>query len=87
MARKTHGKRERIEPDYHILAARGELQAPRGRYRVIGATFEGPTSDFLVGDFSDRGKALAEVEAKGKVMTPYYVYNDSGRLIFAKGRF
>jgi hypothetical protein len=86
MARKTHGKRERIEPDYHILADRGELKAPKGRYRVIGATFEGPTADFLVGDFSDRGKALAEAEAKGEVMTPYYVYNDSGRLIFAKGR-
>jgi hypothetical protein len=86
MARKTHGKYERIESDYHILAARGKLKAPRGRYRVIGATFEGPVSDFLVGDFSERGKALAEAEAKGKVMTPYYVYNDSGRLIFTKGR-
>jgi hypothetical protein len=86
MAHKNHGNRERSEPNYHILAARGKLKAPRGRYRVIGATFEGPTSDFLVGDFPDRGEAVAEAKTKGKVMTPYYVYNDSGRLIFAKGR-
>lgn len=76
-----------VRPRNDSMAARGELRAPRaGWFRVVGVdTFEAPDADFHIGDFADRGEAIAEATARAGVMRPVYVYDESGDLIFSAG--
>lgn len=76
-----------VLPPADSLAGRGQLIAPRGKFRLIGVdTFEGPFADFLVGDFDNRDDAIAEATARGKAMTPMYLYDDAGKLVFSAGK-
>ena len=69
------------------LASKGELIAPAGMYRVVGVdTFNGPTVDYLIGDFPDKKQAVATAKRRGGDMNPVYVYDDEGRLVASFGR-
>lgn len=59
-----------------------EKTAPIGKFRVIGVdTFEGPTADYLIGDYKDRETAINTARIRGGTMNPTYVYDDQGREI------
>jgi hypothetical protein len=53
------------------------LAAPPRKFRLIGVdTFEGPTSDYLIGDFGTLEEAKAVAAERGGPMNPVYVYGD-----------
>ena len=55
------------------------LVAPTGKYRVVGVdTFEGPTADYLIGDYNSLSEAKEACQEHGGQMNPCYVYSDSG---------
>lgn len=61
---------------------KNELKAPKGKFRVIGVdTFEGPTEDYLIGDYDDEDKAREICQEHGGTMNPCYCYDDTGKLI------
>ena len=76
-----------VGPHPDSMAGRGELKAPHaGWFRVVGVdTFEASDADFHIGDFADRGEAIAEATARAGVMCPVYVYDERGELIFNAG--
>lgn len=75
-----------IDPkDSYVLC--GRRSAPAGKFRLLGVdTFSGPASDFLVGDFNDKREAIAEATKRAKPLTPMYVYNSYGELLFSAGK-
>jgi hypothetical protein len=63
-----------------------ELQAPRGKFRVIGVDLKTTaTANYHVGDFETL--SMAEKVAKGKAClgNPVYVYDDKSDLIVRYG--
>jgi hypothetical protein len=76
-----------VLPPADSLAGRGQLIAPSGRFRLVGVdTFRGPFCDFLAGDFDNREDAIAEATARAGRLQPFYVYDDTGKLVFSVGR-
>jgi len=74
-------------PPKDSLAGSGQLIAPKGMFRLVGVdVFSGPFEDFLIGDYENRADAVRECSAKGKKMSPAYVYDDRGRMIFSAGK-
>jgi len=64
------------------------LRAPTGKFRVVGVdTFEGPTADYLIGDFPSLEEAQASATKHGGDMNPVYVYDSSGKMLFQAGTF
>jgi hypothetical protein len=61
-----------------------ELKAPMpGYFRVVGVdTFEGPTADYLIGDYGTLKKAQVMARQSRGKMTPVYVYDSDGNLVF-----
>jgi len=77
-------------PRFHAsstsMAARGELKAPKGKFRVIAVdTFESPCADCHLGDFTKKADAIRQANAHGGPMNPVYVYTDKGELIHEAG--
>jgi hypothetical protein len=71
--------------DSYVLC--GRRSAPAGKFRLLGVdTFSGPASDFLVGDFNDKREAVAEATKRAQPLTPMYVYNSYGELLFSAGK-
>jgi hypothetical protein len=71
--------------DSYVLC--GRRSAPAGKFRLLGVdTFSGPASDFLVGDFNDKREAIAEATKRAQPLTPMYVYNSYGELLFSAGK-
>jgi hypothetical protein len=65
-----------------------ELTAPKGKFRVVGVdTFEGPTADYLIGDFDSLKEAMAETDKHGGVMNPVYCYDDQGTMLHSAGSY
>jgi hypothetical protein len=63
-------------------------KAPKGKFRVIGVdTFEGPTADYLIGDYDTLGKAVAACNTHGGTMNPCYVFDDRGINLHKAGTF
>lgn len=63
-----------------------KLQAPKGKYRVIGVdTFDG--GDWVQGDFDTREEAMNCASIKGGQMTVMYVYDDKGMQLSKAGTF
>lgn len=57
-----------------------ELNAPTGKFRVIGVdTFEGLFADYFIGDYDTREEAVNVAKAKGGEMNKTYVYDDKGK--------
>lgn len=76
-----------VMPPPDSLAGSGKLIAPKGRFRVVLVdTFEGPFADVLLGDFSNQQDAKKVALAHAGNMTPCYVYDDCGKLIFSAGK-
>lgn len=72
--------------DPQSLAAAGRLKAPHGKFRVVGVdTFEGPTADYLVGDFGTSAEAIQVAHKNGGEMNICYVYDDTGEIVFTQG--
>ena len=72
---------------HDLMKPRNELKAPPGLYRVIGVdTFEGPTADYLIGDFASLQKAEKAAQDEGGEMNPCYVYDDKGKMAFEAGQ-
>jgi hypothetical protein len=64
-----------------------DRKAPAGKFRLLGVdTFEGPGADFLVGDFNDKDEAITEAVKRTRDMVPYYVYDDTGKLLFPRAK-
>lgn len=64
------------------IGAKNELRAPKGKYRVIGVdTFDGPTEDYLIGDYDSEDKAREACKDHGGVMNPTYCYDDTGKMV------
>jgi len=54
--------------------------APAGKFRLLGVdTFDGPASDFLVGDFKDKAEAIAEAAKRAGPMLRMHVFDDQGQ--------
>ncbi len=63
-----------------------ELQAPAGKFRVVGVdTFDG--TDWVQGDFDTESEALAVAKEKGGTMTKMHVYDDQGKHLGEAGTF
>lgn len=61
------------------MESENKLQAPKGKYRVIGVdTFEALNADYIIGDYKDRIKAIRIAKNEGGTMNPTYVYDDEG---------
>lgn len=59
-----------------------DQKAPKGKFRVIGVdTFEGPTADYLIGDFDTRSVARRVAITKAGTMNKTYVYDEEGNEI------
>lgn len=68
------------------LARSGQLNAPRGCFRVVAVdTFEGPDADYLVGDFPYLEMAKDAADRRGQKMNPVYVYDEDGNLVHQVG--
>jgi hypothetical protein len=70
----------------YLKASREELQAPKGKFRVIGVDVnEGATGNYQLGDFETL--ELAEILAKEKASVghPIYIYSDKGQLVVRYG--
>lgn len=69
--------------EVQVLVSNFQLKAPPGKFRVVGVdTFEGPTTDYLIGDFTSADEAIQSAKQHTGVMNPVYVYNDAGMLLF-----
>ncbi len=69
--------------EFHRQPPTVEHRAPTGHFRVIACdTFEGPSADYLVGDFAELDAAFAAAKGALEPMTGVYVYDDSGQLKF-----
>ena len=69
------------------LGPKNKLKAPKGKFRVIGVdTFEGPTADYLIGDFPSLAEAQSAAKEHAGDMNPVYVYNDAGVMVFNAGK-
>lgn len=79
----------RLDKQDRKNGTRERLKAPKGKFRVIGVdTFEGPTADYLIGDYASLGDAIAVAKQKGGVMNPVYVYDESGKeVLFKAGKY
>lgn len=65
-----------------------ELKAPTGKFRVVGVdTFEGPTADYLIGDYATLDEACSIAAKHGGDMNPVYVYDDKGRYMKEFGSY
>lgn len=68
------------------LAARGQLIAPRGKFRVVLVDrFEGPFADITLGDFRSLKRAMWMAKKHSGAMLCTYVYNDRGELMASFG--
>ena len=78
-------KKTDLKPDYGTLVANsyalsGRRAAPAGKFRLLGVdTFDGPASDFLVGDFNDKAEAIAEAAKRAGPMLRMHVFDDQGQ--------
>lgn len=76
-----------VRPRPDSLLARGKLKASRDRFRLVGVdTFDSWSSDFCIGDFDRLDDAIEEAKArvaKYGSLNRYYVYSDSGELLFS----
>jgi hypothetical protein len=64
------------------------LSADPGKFRVVGVdTFEGPTADYLIGDYPTLKAATEEAKKHGGQMNPVYVYDDKGKMQFRCGSY
>lgn len=65
-----------------------QLKAPTGKFRVVGVdTFEGPTADYLIGDFPSLEEAKQKATESGGEMNPVYVYDSTGKMLFTAGSY
>lgn len=63
-----------------------ELQAPKGKFRVVGVdTFDG--TDWVEGDFKTKQEAFDVANQKGGEMLKTHVYDDKGNHLHEAGRF
>jgi len=63
-----------------------QLQAPIGKYRVIGVdTFDG--GDWIEGDFDTAAEAYERAREKGGTMLKTHVYDDTGQHLYEAGTF
>lgn len=62
------------------------LQAPKGKYRVVGVdTFD--KTDWVYGDFNTAEDAIDFANEKGGTMLKTHVYDDTGKHIHDAGTF
>jgi hypothetical protein len=55
---------------------------------VLGVdTFEGPTEDYLIGDYPTLEQARSVAQEHGGTMNPVYVYDSTGKMLFKAGTF
>ena len=70
----------------YLKASREELQAPKGKFRVIGVDVnEGATGNYHLGDFETLELADELATGKATIGNPIYIYNDRGQLIVRYG--
>ncbi len=80
-------KLDSLEEPHQSLAARGQLIAPSGMYRVVGVdTFEAFDADYLVSDVPDFETAKQMADRRAGSMNPVYVYDDNGKLVHEGGK-
>ena len=70
------------------LVSEGKLRAPKGKFRVIGVdTFEGPTADYLIGDYKTLDEAKKVCDEHGGTMNITYVYDEAGKRLHNAGTY
>lgn len=70
------------------LASEGKLIAKKGKFLVIGVdTFEGPTADYKIGEYSTKEKAIEVAKERGGTMNITHVYDDKGTHLARFGTF
>ena len=70
----------------YLKASREELQAPKGKFRVIGVDVnEGATGNYHLGDFETLELSQKHAKEKATIGNPIYIYNDGGQLIVRYG--
>lgn len=70
----------------YLKASREELQAPKGKFRVIGVDVnEGATGIYQLGDFETLELAEKLATEKATIGNPIYIYNDRSQLIVRYG--
>ncbi len=63
-----------------------ELQAPKGKFRVIGVDLKvAATANYHLGDFDDLDTADKVAKEKGGVGHPVYVYDDDREMVVRYG--
>lgn len=67
-------------------ASREELQAPKGKLRVIGVDLKGAaTANYHLGDFETLQMAENVAKEKASVGNPIYIYDDNSELVVRYG--
>ncbi len=68
------------------IASAEELQAPRGKFRVIGVDLKAAaTANYHLGDFETLAVAEAAAKEKACVGNPVFVYDDQSQLVVRFG--
>ncbi len=67
-------------------ASAEELQAPRGKFRVIGVDLKAAaTANYHLGDFESLSIAQTVAKERAGVGNPVYVYDDESELVVRYG--
>ncbi len=67
-------------------AGKKELQAPTGKFRVIGIDLSGSTAvNYHLGDFETLQTAKKIAKEKASVGNPIFIYNEKGELVVRYG--
>jgi len=63
-----------------------ELQAPKGKFRVIGVDLKAAAiANYHVGDFETLAMAKKVAKGKASVGNPIYIYDDTSELVVRYG--
>ncbi len=63
-----------------------ELQAPKGKFRVIGVDLKlAANANYHLGDFDDLAAADKVAQEKASVGNPVYIYDDDSQLVVRYG--
>ncbi len=67
-------------------ASTEELQAPKGKFRVIGVDLRvSATANYHLGDFDDLDTADKAAREKASVGNPVYIYDDDSQMVVRYG--